>query len=95
MTGYFDGEHAVKLIGWDNHENWLLMNSFGVKWGVNGTFLIRRNYEECDCDFGYAIIAPQINATNYLSSNSIPLKFDPMLYILYSVLNIFLKFYSY
>lgn len=92
MTGYFDGDHAVKLIGWDEHKNWLLINSFGLFWGDNGTFLISQNYEESYCDFGYAIVAPQIKEVKYLSSNAISFRFHNRLYVIFNMLNIFLKF---
>lgn len=45
------GGHAVKLIGWgvtDNGEEyWTIVNSWGNKWGEDGTFRIRRGVDEC------------------------------------------------
>lgn len=44
------GRHAVKLIGWGEEKGvlyWTLINSWGEKWGENGTFRIRRGTNEC------------------------------------------------
>ncbi|XP_050528093.1 cathepsin B-like cysteine proteinase 6 [Daktulosphaira vitifoliae] len=60
IVGEFEGDHAVKLIGWgtDNgHKYWLLINSFGYLWGENGTFRIPRDGSD-NTEFGYAIISP-------------------------------------
>lgn len=61
QEGKFEGEHAVKLIGWGiwkNTEYWLAMNSFGnSSWGINGTFMVPRNGKD-NAEFGYAIISP-------------------------------------
>lgn len=59
--GKFEGEHAVKLIGWGSWKNtdyWLAMNSFGdSSWGQNGTFMVPRDGSD-NTKFGYAIISP-------------------------------------
>jgi len=61
QKGQFEGEHAVKLIGWGTWKNtyyWLAMNSFGnTSWGMKGTFMVPRNGED-NTQFGYAIISP-------------------------------------
>lgn len=68
-TGIFEGEHAVKLIGWGTWKDtkyWLAMNSFGNNsWGMNGTFMVPRNGND-NTKFGYAIISPIL--TDYRSS---------------------------
>lgn len=94
-SGSFVGDHAVKLIGWDRNGNWLLINSFGPKWGYNGTFLMPQDYVKSNCDFGYAIIAPKLVDTEDLVSNAFALRFNCKLYMFYSILNICLKFYLY
>ncbi len=36
----FSSEHAVKIIGWDiidGKNAWLIENSWGLDWGINGT----------------------------------------------------------
>jgi len=40
-TGYLEGGHAVKLIGWGNEggkDYWLCSNSWGTSWGMAGFF---------------------------------------------------------
>lgn len=65
-TGKFEGEHAVKLIGWGvwkNTEYWLAMNSFGnYSWGKRGTFMVPRSGKD-NTEFGYAIISPILMGT--------------------------------
>jgi cathepsin B len=43
--------HAVRIVGWGESARegkwWLVYNSFGVAWGLNGTFRIRRGTNEC------------------------------------------------
>ncbi|VVC26946.1 Cysteine peptidase, cysteine active site,Peptidase C1A, papain C-terminal,Peptidase C1A [Cinara cedri] len=49
----YKGGHAVKLIGWGVEHGvdyWLLVNSWGYKWGNNGLFKIRRGTNECEID---------------------------------------------
>jgi cathepsin B len=44
------GGHAVKIVGWGTQANenyWLVTNSFGKKWGVDGMFKILRGVGEC------------------------------------------------
>lgn len=59
--GKFEGEHAVKLIGWGvwkNIEYWLAINSFGnTSWGIKGSFMIPRNRID-NTEFGYALVTP-------------------------------------
>lgn len=46
------GGHLVRIIGWgtsdDNVDYWLGVNSWGVEWGENGFFRIRRGNNECN-----------------------------------------------
>ncbi|XP_055344642.1 uncharacterized protein LOC129592594 [Paramacrobiotus metropolitanus] len=40
VTGNYSGGHAMKLIGWGTENGtdyWLIANSWGYKWGINGT----------------------------------------------------------
>jgi len=49
-TGALDGGHAVKMIGWGTLNNvpyWLVSNSWGTTWGMEGFFLIKRGVDEC------------------------------------------------
>lgn len=44
------GGHAVKMIGWGVEEGlpyWLCVNSWGPKWGDQGTFKILRGSDMC------------------------------------------------
>ena len=48
--GEFLGFHAIEIIGWgvkDKLDYWIISNSWGTKWGLNGSFLIRRGTNEC------------------------------------------------
>lgn len=45
----FPSGHAIKIIGWDVREGkncWIIENSWGEEWGVNGTACVLTNMEE-------------------------------------------------
>jgi cathepsin B len=49
-SGALAGGHAVKLIGWgvDNGQDyWLIANSWGANWGLDGYFMILKGVNEC------------------------------------------------
>jgi cathepsin B len=49
-TGGLAGGHAVKLLGWgtlSGVDYWLIANSWGTSWGMNGFFMIKRGTDEC------------------------------------------------
>ncbi|KAG8223838.1 hypothetical protein J437_LFUL007859 [Ladona fulva] len=49
VSGEFLGYHAVKIIGWGTENGipyWLVVNSWGLGWGIRGLFKIAQNYSE-------------------------------------------------
>ena len=49
--GYYQGVHAVKIIGWGKQGNldyWVVANSWGTSWGEDGFFRIA--FGECGID---------------------------------------------
>ncbi|KAL0245963.1 hypothetical protein GEMRC1_007179 [Eukaryota sp. GEM-RC1] len=53
QTGYLQGGHAVKMIGWgveNGQKYWLVANSWGTSWGESGHFRIRRGVNECNIE---------------------------------------------
>jgi cathepsin B len=49
-TGGLEGGHAVRVIGWGTESGtpyWLVANSWGTDWGMNGYFKILRGSDEC------------------------------------------------
>lgn len=50
VRGDFVGYHAVEITGWGAEggtEYWIVSNSWGTRWGMNGLFLIRKGVNEC------------------------------------------------
>jgi cathepsin B len=53
VSGSLAGGHAIKIIGWgvtsDSHATpyWIVANSWGTGWGLNGFFWILRGSDEC------------------------------------------------
>lgn len=48
--GEMMGYHAVEIVGWGTlkeEDYWLVSNSWGTKWGLNGLFMIKRGTNEC------------------------------------------------
>lgn len=49
-SGSLLGGHAVKIVGWGNSNGtpyWIIANSWGTSWGLNGYFWMLRGVNEC------------------------------------------------
>lgn len=49
----FTGGHAVEIVGWGSENGtdyWLVRNSWGPQWGIDGYFKIIRGTNECDIE---------------------------------------------
>lgn len=58
-----DGNHAVKIVGWDNDgktEYWIVENSFGEDWGVSGTINIKIGLEDSQLDKVGVVVYPKV-----------------------------------
>ena len=47
------GGHAIKILGWGNQNGtdyWLVANSWGTDWGLDGYFKIKKGVNECDIE---------------------------------------------
>jgi cathepsin B len=54
VSGGVAGGHAVKIIGWGVEAGtnfWIVANSWGTSWGINGTFKIKQG----DCGIDQAV----------------------------------------
>lgn len=58
------GGHAIKIIGWGSQQGtpyWLVANSWGPQWGLNGFFKILRGQDECGIESQVYAGTPQTN----------------------------------
>lgn len=61
VTGSYKGGHAVKILGWgvENDINyWLLANSWGTSWGMEGFFKIKQG--DCGIDERVYTCTPEV-----------------------------------
>ncbi|XP_055344769.1 uncharacterized protein LOC129592695 [Paramacrobiotus metropolitanus] len=73
VTGNYSGGHAMKLIGWGTESGtdyWLIANSWGYGWGINGTVKFIRGINHLGIE-DY-IVAGLVNPTATTSTQSIP-----------------------
>lgn len=58
QSGDLEGGHAVLLVGWGTEDGtpyWLIQNSWGTDWGLDGFFKMIRGTDDCGIeDGGYA-----------------------------------------
>ena len=42
-------DHALVLVGYGTKEDdyWLIKNSWGPQWGINGYFMLKRGHKKC------------------------------------------------
>jgi len=82
----FKGWHAVKVIGWgeeNGNKYWLVVNSWGTGWGMNGFFKILRGTNECEIEgnvvygsasssscFAHAQVDPSSTSTTTTSTST-------------------------
>lgn len=62
-TGYMQGGHAVKMIGWGTENGtkyWLIANSWGTSWGEGGLFRIAEG--ECGVDQSVWACTPDLTS---------------------------------
>eukprot|EP01121_Diplochlamys_sp_Union-15-3_P009190 TRINITY_DN2487_c0_g1_i1.p1 TRINITY_DN2487_c0_g1~~TRINITY_DN2487_c0_g1_i1.p1 ORF type:complete len:283 (+),score=29.83 TRINITY_DN2487_c0_g1_i1:52-900(+) len=65
-SGSYEGLHSVKVIGFgvdtaSGLDYWLVQNSWGSDWGLNGFFKIRKGVDECSFESLIYTGFPQLN----------------------------------
>jgi cathepsin B len=63
-SGQLMGGHAIKIVGWgvdtsSNQDYWIVYNSWGTSWGMNGLFWILRGANECGIESNCVIGLPK------------------------------------
>jgi cathepsin L len=62
---FWESSHSVLTVGYGNDADsgkdyWIVKNSWGVKWGIDGYILIRRNDDNM-CGIASSGVVPQVN----------------------------------
>jgi len=66
-TGQELGGHAIKMLGWgydsaSKLDYWIIANSWGADWGLNGFFWIERGVDMCGIDSGADAGLPDLSS---------------------------------
>jgi len=64
-SGQLMGGHAIKIVGWGvdtatQQDYWIVYNSWGTSWGMNGLFWILRGVNECGIESNVVVGLPKI-----------------------------------
>jgi cathepsin B len=54
VSGGLAGGHAIKIVGWGQSGSepyWIVANSWGTSWGIDGFFWILRGHDECVIEY--------------------------------------------
>ena len=73
VTGAYISAHAVKIIGWGNEDEkdyWLVANSWGTSWGLQGYFKIKMGILGID-EAVYACMANLTSVQDYYREKEI------------------------
>jgi cathepsin B len=88
------GGHAIRIVGWgeeivgnENIEYWIIANSWGQDWGMDGYFRMKIGIPECQLENNIYGLIPDIPTLN-IDNIKIPLQVDPEVINLRSVINI-------
>lgn len=63
-SGSLQGGHAIKIVGWGvdgSTPYWIVQNSWGTSWGMNGFFWILRGHNECGIERNVVAGAPVVS----------------------------------
>jgi hypothetical protein len=55
------GGHAIEIVGWgeeDDMKYWIVKNSWGTEWGINGYFYIKRGVDMCEIESNCIGVTP-------------------------------------
>ena len=55
------GGHAIEIVGWgerNNKEYWIIKNSWGKEWGINGYFYIEKGVNMCGIEDNCLVLYP-------------------------------------
>jgi cathepsin B len=73
-SGGLAGGHAVKMLGWGNLNGvdyWLVANSWGTSWGMNGFFLIKRGTNECGIESNVVAGLAAVTSAEHLRASEV------------------------
>lgn len=72
-------DHSIYIVGWGHDEQknmpfWIIRNSYGDEWGMNGDFHVRRGQDDFGCESEITAFDVELAKSEEQEINEKPIK---------------------